>query len=308
MADLLEAVRLSRYYGKHCAVKGVGFSLAAGQVMGLLGVNGAGKTTTLQMLTGNLAPSSGEIRINGFDLLKEPIPAKRHLGYLPDTPPLYKELTVKEFLGFCCQLHGLGKAASKQAIGYVTERCGLATVEKRLLGNLSKGYQQRVGIAQALVHNPKVIILDEPTVGLDPLQIKEMRGLIRELGERHGIVLSTHILAEVAESCSQVVIIHQGEIVLADSIANINNRIGSGYLLLTTGLPADAETLLAIPGVISVEQRTDRQLKIQHGLADNPSQRICEAVTAAGWQLKALTPQQPSLEDIFIHLTEGKAS
>ncbi len=308
MTDLLAASRLSRYYGRHCAVKEVGFNLAAGQVMGLLGVNGAGKTTTLQMLTGNLAPSSGQIRINGFDLLKEPISAKRHLGYLPDTPPLYKELTVREFLGFCCQLHGLGKQASKQAIGCVIDRCGLAPVEKRLLANLSKGYQQRVGIAQAIVHNPEVIILDEPTVGLDPLQIREIRSLIRELGQQHSIVLSTHILAEVAESCSHVLIIHQGEMVLTDSVANITNRSGTGFLLVMTALPVDAAVLLAIPGVVSVEKLTDRQLKIQHALADNPSQRISEAITAAGWELKELTPLQPSIEDVFIRLTAGKAS
>jgi len=307
MTDLLEAVRLSRYYGKHCAVNGVSFGLAAGQVMGLLGVNGAGKTTTLQMLTGNLAPSGGEIRIKGIDLLKHPIPAKQHLGYLPDTPPLYKELTVKEFLGFCCQLRGLGKSASKLAIGYVMERCGLAAVAKRLMANLSKGYQQRVGIAQAIVHNPDVIILDEPTVGLDPLQIKEVRGLIRELGQQHGVILSTHVLAEVAESCNHVAIIHQGGLVLTDSIVNLKHHTGLGILLVTTGLPADSGALLAIPGVVSVEKLTDRQLKIQHGLADNPSHRICEAITAAGWELKEMTPLQPTLEDIFIHLTEGQA-
>lgn len=308
MGFLLEASHLSRHYGKHCAVKDVSFSLVAGQVMGLLGVNGAGKTTTLQMLTGNLAPSSGQIRINGFDLLKEPIAAKRHLGYLPDTPPLYKELTVAEFLRFCSQLHRLDKSASKQAIAYVVERCGLASVEKRLLGNLSKGYQQRVGIAQALLHNPDVIILDEPTVGLDPLQIREIRSLIRELGQQHSIILSTHILAEVAESCSHVQIIHQGELVLSDSMANLKDQIGSELLLVTTVFPADCDVLQAIPGVASIEKISDRQFKIRHEVADHSSQRISEAITAAGWGLKELTPIQQSIEDIFINLTEGKPS
>ena len=211
MTTLIEAEHLTRYYGKHCAVNDVSFTLAKGEVLGFLGPNGAGKTTTMQMLCGNLAPSAGQIKINGFDLLDQPKAAKLSLGYLPDTPPLYKELTVQEFLLYCAQLHGIAKSfrhctPSTQA----KERCGLTDVADRLIANLSKGFQQRVGIAQAILHNPEVIVLDEPTVGLDPIQIREIRTLIRELGQDHGVILSTHILTEVQESCTHVQIIRSG--------------------------------------------------------------------------------------------------
>jgi ABC-2 type transport system ATP-binding protein len=214
MTVLISAKQLTRYYGKHCAVNKVSFSLAKGQILGFLGANGAGKTTTLQMLCGNLAPSSGEILINGFDMLTQPKLAKRSLGYVPDTPPLYKELRVDEFLRYCAQLHGVSKVDITAAVQLAQQRCGLTEVTDRLIGNLSKGFQQRVGIAQAIVHNPDVIVLDEPTVGLDPLQIIEIRSLIRELGQEHGVIFSTHILSEVQEVCTDVMIIQQGACVL----------------------------------------------------------------------------------------------
>lgn len=308
MAQLIEAVNLSRFYGRRCAVNDISFGLSKGQVLGFLGVNGAGKTTTMQMLSGNLAPSSGTVRINGFDLQSQAKQAKHELGYLPDVPPLYKELTVQEFLAYCARLHGLPKHAVPKAIAYVQERCGLPGIGKRLIGNLSKGYQQRVGIAQAILHNPKVIILDEPTVGLDPLQIREIRTLIRELGQDHGVILSTHILAEVAESCSHVQIIHQGRLVLNDSIAGLKHMMGTGILQVSTRLPADVAVLAAIPGVNSVETITNQQIKIHFSTADNPSQRITGAIIAAGWELLELTPVQTSIEDIFINLTQGRPS
>jgi ABC-2 type transport system ATP-binding protein len=214
MTVLISARQLTRYYGKHCAVNNLSFSLSKGQILGFLGVNGAGKTTTLQMLCGNLAPSSGEVLINGFNMLTQPKLAKRSLGYVPDTPPLYKELRVDEFLLYCAQLHGVAKADTTAAVKLAEQRCGLIEVADRLIGNLSKGFQQRVGIAQAIVHNPDVIVLDEPTVGLDPLQIIEIRRLIRELGQEHGLIFSTHILSEIQEVCTDVMIIHQGCCVL----------------------------------------------------------------------------------------------
>ena len=221
MSILVEAKQLYRYYGHHCAVQNVSFSLKKGQVLGFLGANGAGKTTTMSMLCGNLAPSSGEIVINGVDLLDNPVAAKQHIGYLPDQPPLYKELTVTEFLHYCAQLHRVPKTEINQAVTIAQNRCGLNEVTQRLIGNLSKGYQQRVGIAQAILHNPPVIVLDEPTVGLDPIQIKEIRSLIKELGVNHAIILSTHILSEVQETCTDVQIIHQGRLVLSQSIAEL---------------------------------------------------------------------------------------
>jgi ABC-2 type transport system ATP-binding protein len=222
MSLLVEAKQLYRYYGKHCAVQNVSFSLRKGQVLGFLGANGAGKTTTMSMLCGNLAPSSGEIRINGVDLLDNPVAAKQYIGYLPDQPPLYKDLTVNEFLHYCAQLHRVPKGEVAAAVAVAQQRCGLNEVTNRLIGQLSKGYQQRVGIAQAILHNPPLIVLDEPTVGLDPIQIKEIRSLIKELGVEHGVILSTHILSEVQETCTDVQIIHQGQLVLNKTLAELD--------------------------------------------------------------------------------------
>jgi ABC-2 type transport system ATP-binding protein len=308
MQDLVTVQHLYRFYGRHCAVNDVSFTLAKGQVLGFLGPNGAGKTTTMQILCGNLAPSSGEIKINGFDLLDQPDKAKRSLGYLPDTPPLYKGLTVQEFLHYCAQLHGVAKNSINYAIDKAKERCGLTEVSHRLIANLSKGFQQRVGIAQAILHNPEVIILDEPTVGLDPIQIREIRTLIRELGQDHGVILSTHILGEVQESCSHVQIIRQGQLILSESIAGLNQSMNTGILQVSTRLIPDTAVLLAIPGVISIEATGRNQIRIYHSIADNPGKRIAETIIAAGWELQELTPVKRSLEDLFIALTQGDNS
>jgi len=305
MTKLIEAEHLYRYYGKQCAVNDVSFSLGKGEVLGFLGANGAGKTTTMQMLCGNLAPSAGQISINGFDLLEQPRSAKRSLGYLPDVPPLYKELSVQEFLHYCAQLHGVARHAINPAIDKAKQRCGLVDVSKRLIANLSKGFQQRVGIAQAILHNPDVIILDEPTVGLDPIQILEIRALIRELGQDHGVILSTHILSEVQESCTHVQIIHQGKLILSKSVAGLNQIMGTASLQVTTRLPPDTSVLLAIPGVNSIEQLAGNCIKIHHSVTDNPTRQIAETIMAEGWELQELTPVKRSMEDIFITLTQG---
>lgn len=308
MANLIAVEHLSRYYGKYCAVNDVSFTLDKGEVLGFLGPNGAGKTSTMQMLSGNLAPSSGQIKINGFNLLDQPIKAKRSLGYLPDTPPLYKELSVEEFLRYCAQLHGIAKTSISHATNTAKERCGLTSVSHRLIANLSKGFQQRVGIAQAILHNPDVIILDEPTVGLDPIQIREIRALIRELGKDHAVILSTHILTEVQESCSHVQIIHQGQLILSESIAGLNQAMNTGSLLVTTRLTTDAGVLLAIPGVSSIENITGNQIKIHYNVTEDPARHISETIIASGWGLEELTPVKKSMEDIFIALTRDSDS
>lgn len=215
---LVEARGLSRYYSSQCAVDKLDVHLYKGEVLGLLGPNGAGKSTTMQMLTGNLAPSVGEIRINGIDLLDQPRKAKQQIGYLPEQPPVYRDLTVNEFLSYCARLRNVPSHQHKERVKRASERCGLTEVGKRLIGNLSKGYQQRVGIAQAILHNPAVVILDEPTVGLDPIQIREIRHLIRELGQTHGIILSTHILPEVQAVCDRVQILNRGRTVFNGSL------------------------------------------------------------------------------------------
>jgi len=220
---LINAIVLSRYYSEHCAVNNVDVVLHKGEVLGLLGPNGAGKSTTMQMLTGNLSPSAGEIQINGIDLLDEPRNAKQQMGYLPEQPPVYRDLTVSEYLHYCARLRNVPSAQRKGAVATASERCGLQDVSKRLIGNLSKGFRQRVGIAQAILHNPAVVILDEPTVGLDPIQIREIRSLIRELGKEHGIILSTHILPEVQAVCDRVQILNRGKTVFNDTLEGVES-------------------------------------------------------------------------------------
>ncbi len=305
MATLINAEHLSRYYGKHCAIKDVNFTLAQGEVLGFLGPNGAGKTTTMQILSGNLAPSSGRVEINGYDLQGQPKLAKRSLGYLPDTPPLYKDLSVQEFLYYCAQLHGIPKKAISSAVIKAQDRCGLMAVSDRLIANLSKGYQQRIGIAQAIIHNPDVIILDEPTVGLDPLQIKEIRDLIGELGRDHGIILSTHTLSEVQAVCTHVQIIHQGQLILKESISYLNQQMDTGSVLISTRLKPDLTVLSALAGVLSIETMPDQKIKVAYRLTDNPTQRIIETIISYGWELQELTPLKRSMEDIFITLTQA---
>lgn len=220
---LLAAEGLSRDYNHQPAVENLNLQLHKGEVLGLLGPNGAGKSTTMQMLTGNLAPTTGSIQINGIDLLEKPRQAKQHLGYLPEQPPVYRDLTVNEYLEYCAKLHGLAGAARTQAVSLARERCSLNEVQNRLIAHLSKGYKQRVGIAQAILHSPAVVILDEPTVGLDPLQMREIRKLIRELGQEHSVILSTHILPEVQAVCDRVQILNRGRTVFNDSLKGITS-------------------------------------------------------------------------------------
>lgn len=217
---LLEARGLVREFSGGYGVRGLDLHLHRGDVLGLLGPNGAGKSTTLQMLSGNLAPEQGDIRVNGVNLLARPRAARACIGYLPERLPVYRDLSVREYLGYCARLHGLTGAAARAAVAQAQTRCGLDAVQKRLIGNLSKGFQQRVGIAQAILHQPAVIILDEPTVGLDPLQIRELRTLIRELGQEYSVILSTHIFQEVQAICNRVQILNQGRTLLADSLEN----------------------------------------------------------------------------------------
>ena len=304
---LIEANNLSRYYGNHCAVDDISFTLAKGEVLGFLGPNGAGKTSTMQMLCGNLAPSSGQIKINGFDLLDSPQQAKQCLGYLPDTPPLYKELTVNEFLEYCAKLHKVSFREISNSIASAKSRCGLSDVAERLITNLSKGYQQRVGIAQAILHSPEVIVLDEPTVGLDPIQIKEIRSLIKDLGSEHGIILSTHILSEVQESCSHVQIINQGKLVFNESINNLNQRMNTSTIKVVTRKAINLDLLSNINGIISIELiDAASQYLIHHSTDINPTEQLAEIIVNSGCGLLELSPTKKSIEDIFIGLTTNK--
>jgi ABC-2 type transport system ATP-binding protein len=295
---------LVRRYGATLAVQGLTLELKRGEVLGLLGPNGAGKSTTLRMLTGNLAPSAGSISICGIDLLDEPKAAKAKIGYLPETPPLYKELTVDSYLDFCAHLHRLPSAEIKVARERAKTRCGLHEVGHRLIAHLSKGFQQRVGIAQAIIHQPDVVILDEPTVGLDPNQIREIRTLIRELGGSHSVILSTHILPEVEAVCDRVQIMHRGQIVFSDSIEGLKRSRQGDSLVVGLHQPPFTDTLRNIDGVTGVEALPDNLFRIRFEPGHSPAETLAHAAVQNGWGLTQLCPEHTSLEDVFVELTQ----
>jgi ABC-2 type transport system ATP-binding protein len=299
---------LTRSFGSHVAVNNVTLELKRGEVLGFLGPNGAGKTTTMHMLTGNLAPSRGEISICGIDLLEEPAAAKARIGYAPEVPPLYRELTVDEYLSLAAKLHRLPKTRRAEAVGAAKRRCGLGEVGRKLIGTLSKGYQQRVGIAQAIVHMPDVVVLDEPTAGLDPNQIREIRALIRELGAGHSVILSTHILPEVEAVCDRVQIMHHGEIVYSDTIAALKRFESGATVLVGLRRPPALAELQAIPGAAAVERIEPTLFRVQFAADGDPTDALVKAAAAGDWGLFQLKPAQTSLEDVFVHLTRREES
>ncbi|HEX6004740.1 MAG TPA: ATP-binding cassette domain-containing protein [Burkholderiales bacterium] len=303
IATTLSARGLTRVFGPHAAVKDVDLELKRGEVLGFLGPNGAGKTTIMQMLTGNLAPTRGSIAVCGIDLLERPTAAKAKIGYLPEIPPLYRELTVDEYLVLAARLHRVERAALADAIARTKERCGLATSGRKLIGTLSKGYQQRVGIAQAIVHDPDVLILDEPTVGLDPNQIREIRALIRELGGAHSVILSTHILPEVEAVCDRVQILHHGSVVYNDTIRALETFERGRTLMLGLRRPPPPAEIVAIAGIVAVEPVNDTLYRVQLAANADPTEALVSRAVAADWGLYQLNPAQTSLEDVFVHLT-----
>ncbi|MHB8535302.1 MAG: ATP-binding cassette domain-containing protein [Sulfuricaulis sp.] len=300
---LVEVKKLSRFYGTLQAVKDVSFTIRPGEVLGFLGPNGAGKTTTMQIISGNLAPSGGSVTIAGHDLLENPRAAKSAIGYLPESPPLYRELTVDEYLDYCAALNGIARARRKKAREQAKGRCGLSDTGRRLIGNLSKGYQQRVGIAQAIIHLPPVVILDEPTVGLDPIQIREIRALIRELGKEHGVILSTHILPEVQATCDHVQIINKGELVLNESIEGLEHHMKSASITVAFRQPPALEALEKLPGVKSVQPEKDGRLHVFHESEHNPTDAILRLAVEKNWGLYEIRPGRLSLEQVFLDLT-----
>lgn len=299
----VEAIGLTRLYGGREAVSNVSFNLSKGQVLGFLGPNGAGKSTTMKMLTGNLAPSNGSVKICGIDMMENPKEAKALIGYLPEMRPLYKELTVDEYLTIAARLHRVSGAHIKKAVELAKERCGLGHMSKRLIENLSNGYQQRVGIAQAILHNPMVVILDEPTVGLDPIQIRDIRALIREVGSERSVIISTHILPEVEMVCDHVQIIDKGKLVFNGAIDVLKKqRIGNKLLIGMVKPPKPAE-LLKIAGVEEAESVADNLLRVRFAEGATPAETIVQTAVAKGWGLYQIGPDQTSLEDVFMQLT-----
>ena len=305
---------LTKRYARTVAVDQISFAVEKGQIVGFLGPNGAGKTTTMRKLTCFLPPSSGTATVAGFDVLEQPLEVKRRIGYLPETPPLYPEMETTEYLTFVGKLKGLSGSQLKQRVDFVCERCAISDVKKKILGKLSKGYRQRVGLAQAIIHNPDVLILDEPTAGLDPKQINETRDLIKGLAGDHTIILSTHILPEVEQTCQQVIIINKGKLVATDSVENLQARArGSESVLVEVAgrngnldLPAVQKRLEQIRGVGRVEYKTSHanrsvfEVESQKGFVRGD---LARAVVEAGWDLNELRPAAMSLEEIFLQLT-----
>lgn len=297
---LLRVEGVSHYYGDLCAVRDLDLIVTRGEVVGLLGVNGAGKTTTLQMLSGNLAPSAGRITIAGHDLARAPRHAKQSLGYLPDQPPLYRDMCVRDFLQFAARLRGLGGSAAKQAVARAMARCELTEVARRLIGNLSRGFRQRVGIAQAIVHDPPLVILDEPTVGLDVVQMQAIRALVRELASEHGVILSTHMLAEVEAVCDRVEIMQAGRIVFRQRISALREAATGVQAKAQLLAAPDVERIRALPGVTEAHYSAPGRLDAR--VSDYPlfAESLVQVAASEGWRLVELAPAQASLEQVFL--------
>ena len=305
---LVEVEHLARDYGDRRVLRDIHFSLRRGEVLGFLGPNGAGKTTTMQILSGNLAPSEGRVRIAGHDLLDEPRAAKGALGYLAETPPLYRDLTVDEYLDYCAALNRLPRREQQPAREAAKRKCGLEDVGGRLIANLSKGYQQRVGIAQAIIHLPSLVILDEPTVGLDPIQIREIRALIRELGRDHSVILSTHILPEVQTICDRVLIIHDGELVLDESIDRLDRHMKTASITVAFHTPPTAGELERLGGVTAVQPEPNGRLRVRQESGRNPTDELVRVAAERGWGLYEIRPGRLSLEQLFVELTADRES
>ena len=307
----LSARNLMRSFGTRRVIHDVSLEIRRGEVLGLLGHNGAGKSTTLQMLTGCLLPDSPEknnssISICGIDLLRRPALAKAHIGYLPETPPLYRELSVNDFLTFAARLHGMKPAPAAEALKQTKERCGLETVGNKIIGTLSKGYQQRIGIAQAIIHRPAVVVLDEPTVGLDPTQIRDIRALIRELGNTSSVILSTHLLSEVESVCDHVEIMQHGKLIYSDTSEHMRRHGGVSGFIISFRNPPPLNELASIEGITNIEQISATQFRVLHAPDNNPVSALLQLATHRGWQLEQLTPLQATLEDVFVKITEAE--
>ncbi len=314
MREMIEIQNLSKKYGSKYAVQDASFTINKGEILGFLGRNGAGKTTTMNIVTGYISATSGRVLVDGHDILEEPREVKKRIGYLPEIPPLYVDMTVDEYLQFVCAIKDVSAKHVKSHLDDITELVRITEHRKRLIKNLSKGYRQRVGIAQALVGNPDTIILDEPTVGLDPRQIIEIRQLIKELGSEHTIVLSSHILHEVQDVCERVVIINQGKIVAQDTLDNLTKGISDSFRLRirVEGPERDVQkTIRAIDGVKSIEAVGSKEAGstdfiVESARATDLRRTIFHTMAKAGYPILMLRAMDIELEDIFLQLTSDE--
>ena len=309
---MIEVKNLVKKYGNHLAVDHLNFTIEEGHIYGFLGPNGAGKSTTMNIMTGYLGATEGEVLINGHDILKEPEEAKKQIGYLPELPPLYMDMTVREYMEFAAELKKIPKAKRAESIDDVEKLVKIKDVEKRLIKNLSKGYRQRVGLAQAVLGFPEIIILDEPSVGLDPKQIIEIRELIRKLAKKHTVILSSHILAEVREVCDYIMIISKGKLVASDTPENLERYLGeSGLIEIETRTEASKvkEVLKIVPGIEKVSLKIDASGITSGQIREKRGQDIREELFTTFAEKKMpllkLNPVQVSLEDVFMELTQS---
>jgi ABC-2 type transport system ATP-binding protein len=316
---MIKVQGLTKRYNRFPAVQNIDFEVPKGRIVGFLGPNGAGKTTTMRILTCFLPPTSGTATVAGFDVIKQPMEVKRRIGYLPESPPVYPEMEVHEYLSFVGRLKGIPSSSLAQRVREVSERCNVADVSKKLIAKLSKGYRQRVGLAQAIIHNPEVLILDEPTAGLDPKQIHETRDLIRSLAGEHTIILSTHILPEVEQTCDEVVIITRGQVVARDSVRNLTSRLRGQEAVALEARPGSARdesalesVLRGVPGVSALARRAARSGGVHFEIESEPGVHVrgalARAVINAGWELEELRAVAVSLEDVFLELTSTESA
>ena len=317
---MIKVKDLSKRYARTTAVDRISFEVSKGQIVGFLGPNGAGKTTTMRILTCFLPPSSGTASVAGFDVLEQPLEVKKRVGYLPETPPIYPEMETVEYLKFVGSLKGLSGADLQKRIDYVCDRCAIYDVITKLLGKLSKGYRQRVGLAQAIIHNPDVLILDEPTAGLDPKQINETRDLIKGLSGDHTIILSTHILPEVEQTCEQVIIINKGKLVATDSVRNLQARArgvesvlvevaGRSGALEVPVVQHRLEQVTGVSRVLCKEQLDSRAVfEVESQKGGFVRGDLARAIVESGWDLNELRPAAMSLEEVFLQLTGDEAT
>jgi ABC-2 type transport system ATP-binding protein len=306
--SVIEVRNLTKYYGSLAAIQDVTFTVQPGEIMGFLGPNAAGKTTTMRILTGFMPPTSGTARVAGFDVVEQSLEARRAIGYMPESVPLYPEMTVRDYLGFFAALRKVPKA--RQRIDTVIAMTNLEEFASIEIAKLSKGTRQRVGLAQAILHDPQVLILDEPTVGLDPKQITEVRQLIKSLGGRHTIILSTHILPEVSQVCQRVLIIHQGRLIAEDTPENLTARLQGAdrlYIEVRRPSPELSQRLLKVSGVQTVEEKGPGRYEVTCTKDSDRREEIAQAVIQGGWGLLELRRVGMSLEEIFLKLTTEEA-
>ncbi|HJF69262.1 MAG TPA: ABC transporter ATP-binding protein [Butyricimonas virosa] len=303
---IVKVENLSHRYSSQWAIQDINFEINQTGVLGLLGSNGAGKSTTMNIMCGVLKQTRGEVYINGVSLRENPVEAKKHIGFLPQKPPLHLDLNVDEYLTHCAYLRSVEPKHIKAAVDEAKSKCGIMHFSKRLVRNLSGGYQQRLGIAQAIVHNPKFVVLDEPTNGLDPNQIVEIRNLVKEIAEERAVMLSTHILPEVQVTCNQIRMIESGKMVFSGTMDEFDNYIKPDSLVVLMNAPPSESELRAIPGIVSVENLTEKRFRLHFDTTDMITERVIETSVANGWHLQEINLEKSSLDVIFAKLSGKK--